>query len=121
MTWTEYHNLEAIYLWMDSLANRTEVEVLSVGTTIYERDIKGVKISFGPGKRGVFFESGIHAREWIAPATATYLINELLNSQNPRFRRIAESFDWHIFPVINPDGYSYTFTDVSITFYHIKM
>ncbi|GLG98824.1 Zinc carboxypeptidase A 1, partial [Gryllus bimaculatus] len=40
--------------------------------------------------------------------TATYLINELLTSDNAGIRNISEHFDWYIVPSTNPDGYEYT-------------
>lgn len=71
-----------------------------------------MKISYGIGKRAVFIEGGIHAREWISPATVTYIINEILTSTDPSFRRIVENFDWYIFPVVNPDGFVYSHVQV---------
>lgn len=59
-------------------------------------------------------EGGIHSREWISPATVTWIIKEFLTSTNTDVRNLAETFVWHIFPVVNPDGYVYTFSDVSI-------
>lgn len=42
-----------------------------------------LKISDGkPSNKAVFIDGGIHAREWISPATVTYFINQ-----------IAENFD----------------------------
>lgn len=120
MTWTDYYRIDDIYSWFDDLAaaNPTNVSIVVGGSTFEGRQIKGVKISNGPGKKAVFFEGGIHAREWIGPATVTYIINDLLNSKDPEFRQIADSFDWYLFPVTNPDGYEYTHTDVS-TFFEI--
>jgi murein tripeptide amidase MpaA len=113
--WTSYHSLEEIYDWLDSLQVKypDKVEVLVGGRTYQDREIKGVKMSFGPEKPGVFVEGGIHAREWISPATVTYLIDQLLNSQEPEIRSLAESYDWYMFPSFNPDGYVYTHTSVS--------
>lgn len=54
-------------------------------------------------------EGGIHAREWISPATSTYILNQLLTSNDSNVQHIAENFDWYFFPVINPDGYKATF------------
>lgn len=56
---------------------------------------------------------GIHAREWITPATTTYFINQLLTSENPKIQNLRNNFDWHIFPSVNPDGYHYSYTRVS--------
>lgn len=61
----------------------------------------------------IFIESTIHAREWITVATATYLLNELLTSNDPENRYLADNYDWVIVPVVNVDGYVYTHTRVS--------
>lgn len=114
-SWTGYYNLHDIYNWMDSLPSKHpgKITIMSAGSTFHERDIKAVKISFGEGRRAVFLEGGMHAREWVSPATVTYLINELLTSQDPAFRQMAESFDWYAVPVANPDGYYVTHLGVS--------
>ncbi|KAF2881921.1 hypothetical protein ILUMI_24251 [Ignelater luminosus] len=85
--------LEILKNWMDFLAEKYSNVVTSmVGGRAYEgREIRGVKISFGPGRKGVFIEGGIHVREWIGPATVTYILNELVNSDNATVRAIAES------------------------------
>lgn len=114
LIWDSYYILEDIHSWLDQLASEnSNVSIITSGKSYEGRDIKGVKVSFKSGNRGVFIEGGIHAREWISPATVTYLINELLNSNDPTFRNIAESFDWYIFPSINPDGYSFTHSSVT--------
>lgn len=58
--------------------------------------------------RAIFIEANIHAREWIASATVTYVLNQLLRSTDPEIVSISQSVDWYIVPVANPDGYEYT-------------
>ncbi|XP_055597876.1 zinc carboxypeptidase A 1-like [Uranotaenia lowii] len=107
--WTEYHELDEIHAWLDTLAaEHKEVETIEGGRSYENRLIKGVKVSYKSGNPGIFIEGGIHAREWISPATVTYILNQLLTSQEPAVRKIAESYDWYIFPNANPDGYVYT-------------
>lgn len=115
--WTSYHALEEIYKWLDSLAEQYPEKVTGVlgGKTYEGREIKGVKLSFGQNRSAVFIEGGIHAREWISPATVTYLLNEFLTSDNKDIKKLAESYDWYIFPVVNPDGYVYTHTTVRVS------
>lgn len=60
--------------------------------------------------RAVFIEAQIHAREWIAGATATYVLDQLLRSPNPEIQDLATNIDWYIIPITNPDGYEYTRT-----------
>uniref|UniRef100_A0A182J874 Zinc carboxypeptidase A 1 n=1 Tax=Anopheles atroparvus TaxID=41427 RepID=A0A182J874_ANOAO len=108
--WSDYHALDEIHAWLDKLAGEhREVELLDAGRSHQNRTLKGVKVSYGEGRPGVFLEGGIHAREWISPATVTYILNELLTSQDPQVRAIAEKFDWYVFPNVNPDGYVHTF------------
>jgi len=56
----------------------------------------------------IFFVSGIHAREWISPAAVTYFINELVTKSN-NYWDILQAVDFYFFPVVNPDGYEFTF------------
>ncbi|XP_049827688.1 carboxypeptidase B-like isoform X3 [Schistocerca gregaria] len=56
----------------------------------------------------ILVDAGIHAREWIAPAAALYVIQQLV--ENATQSALADSIDWHVIPVLNPDGYEYTFT-----------
>lgn len=114
--WKRYNTLDEIYSWLDDLQKQhpQKVEVIEGGQTYEGRIIKGVKLTLGePEKPGVFIEGGIHAREWIAPATVTYLINEFLTSKDPEVRKLAEAYEWHMFPSVNPDGYVYSFEGVS--------
>ncbi|XP_066995073.2 zinc carboxypeptidase [Anabrus simplex] len=110
--WTSYQPLSQINNWLDSQAKEypNVVTTLIGGRSFEEREIRGIKISYKSGNRGVFLEGGIHGREWISPATVTYIVNQLLRSNDKSVREIAENYDWYIFPVVNPDGYEYTFT-----------
>ncbi|CAH0728592.1 unnamed protein product, partial [Brenthis ino] len=118
MNWNQYFTLAQIYAWLDELQNLypSTVRTVIAGRSNEGRDIKGVIIDFKNGTRGSnpligMIEGGIHAREWISPATVTGIIKEFLTSDDADVRHLAETFVWHIFPVINPDGYVYTFSD----------
>lgn len=85
------------------------VQSIDLGRSFEGRSIKGVKLSSGTGRSAVFVEGGIHAREWISPSTATFVLNQLLTSVDPEVQDIAHSFDWYFLPVVNPDGYAFSF------------
>ncbi|KAL7728213.1 hypothetical protein ACLKA6_005630 [Drosophila palustris] len=111
--WKRYFQLDNIYAWLEKLAREEpeRVTLLDMGTSTQGLPIKGVRIAFGgENLTSVFVESGIHAREWIAPATATYFIEQLLHSSDPAVQSLARSHNWLIFPTVNPDGYRYSFT-----------
>ncbi|XP_053678721.1 uncharacterized protein LOC128729091 [Anopheles nili] len=110
--WTAYYPLADIYAWLDTLIEQFPgvVSPIVAGQTYEGRQIRGVKVSYKAGNPAVFTEGSIHAREWISAATVTWVLNELLTSQDPSVREIAENYDWYIVPVANPDGYEYTHT-----------
>ncbi|KAF5278939.1 hypothetical protein FQR65_LT15471 [Abscondita terminalis] len=107
--WTNYHDLDEINNWLTLLSQKyTEVTLVNGGKSYENRTILGVKISFKPNNKIIFIESGIHPREWIGPATVTYILNEILTNQDPEIRNIVTRWNWYFFPVFNPDGYHYT-------------
>lgn len=86
-----------------------------MGQSVEGRDIKGIIINYRPNRNSTLIgmlEGTLHAREWISPETVTWIVKEFLISTDPAVRAMAESLEWHVFPVVNPDGYVYTFTTV---------
>jgi murein tripeptide amidase MpaA len=55
--------------------------------------------------------SGIHAREWISPATVSYFIQQLV--EVPANAKLLQNVDWYIMPVMNPDGIIIIFRYIS--------
>ncbi|XP_047527982.1 zinc carboxypeptidase-like [Vanessa atalanta] len=114
-SWDAYYDVDDIYNYLSNVSRTYPqwTEVIVGGKTYEGRQIRGIRINT-PAAEGVekpvfFIESGIHAREWIAPATTTYFINQLLTSSNPNVTRLRDQFDWRIFPTVNPDGYHYSY------------
>ncbi|XP_055711146.1 zinc carboxypeptidase-like [Phlebotomus papatasi] len=108
--WTQYHTLEEIYAWLDLMLEQysTVLTPITAGNSYEGQPIRGVLLSYREGNPAVFIESNTHAREWITSATATYILNEFLTSTDPDIRRIAQNYDWYIFPIYNPDGFRFT-------------
>lgn len=92
-----------------------------MGKSTEGRDLVVVKIEKEPSKRKrrpgqkpiIWLDAGIHAREWIAPATGLYIVQKLLEERSESVRRLLDFFDFHILPLFNPDGYEYSHTRVS--------
>ncbi|CAH1987788.1 unnamed protein product [Acanthoscelides obtectus] len=109
--WSYFYPLEDIQSWITGLAEEysDKVEVSNIKT--YEnRDLSIVKVSFNPkATKVVFIEAGMHAREWISPAVATYILNEIIHSTDAEIEELRNKFNWYVAPVTNPDGYVYSF------------
>jgi len=110
-----YAHIDEIYWFMRSLmwANWDlwdHVDILSVGTSTEGRDLKVFKISTGTGRKAIFINAGQHAREWIAPASVLYLLNELVTKygSDRQITSLVDKYDWYIMPILNPDGYQYS-------------
>merc|ERR1712227_43072 len=109
MDWEDYQPLDVLNSFIQSLADANEfARIISIGQSYEGRDMKVLAIKkAGPGAPNVWLESGIHAREWIAPAVATYLVNELMtNTTNPP--EYLDKINWYFIPSANPDGYTYS-------------
>lgn len=90
------------------------VQVETIGQSTEGRDIDVIRITNGDNRTKpiIFSEGGMHAREWIGPAQALYIIQQLVEDES--YRNLTNEVDWHIIPVLNPDGYEYTHTEVGI-------
>lgn len=115
MTWEYYHTVQEIYDWLDAVAAAYPniVTIVNMGKSYGGINIKGIEINFRHEDNPVIgmFEGGIHAREWVSPATVTWIINEFLTSDDEDIKFLARNVVWHLFPVTNPDGYIYSFTN----------
>lgn len=79
------------------------------------RDLTVVKISNDGGKNEskplIFIDAGMHGNEFIAPAQALYIIQQLV--EYPENQYLIKDVDWVVFPVVNPDAYEFSLTNVS--------
>lgn len=112
--YSKYHKLDDIYDWLQnvSMTYKDQVTIINISKSYEGRDLVGLKISTqkGADRPAFFIEGGIHAREWISPATVLYIAGQMLDSYkfDKKISEMVDSFDWYILPVTNPDGYVYT-------------
>lgn len=109
-----YHTNEEIVSFMDNLVsvNPQLVKSVEIGRTVQNNAIRGVVIGKQQAKekRQIFFTGCIHAREWISAATMQYLMQWLV-SQADQPNGLLDEFDWVIVPVVNVDGYLWTWSN----------
>ncbi|XP_054267516.1 carboxypeptidase B-like [Macrosteles quadrilineatus] len=56
-------------------------------------------------------KQGIHAREWVTPAAALYILHQVLdNLSSDDANSTFSGLNYYILPVVNPDGYEYSHT-----------
>ncbi|XP_068103454.1 carboxypeptidase O-like [Hyperolius riggenbachi] len=115
--YTVYHPIDEIYEWMEQIkdAHGNLVTHHILGHTYEERPIFYFKIGFPSAKtkKAIFMDCGIHAREWIAIAYCQWFVKEILNQyrEDPLLTKMLKQVDFYVVPVLNADGYVYSWTD----------
>ncbi|KAI5712610.1 hypothetical protein M8J75_009829 [Diaphorina citri] len=112
MTFHKYHRMEDIHGYLDYLAQTYPqlVTLTDIGRSLEGRPLRLVKISSGvPNAKAFWIDGGIHAREWITPATVSFILSELVENREAQEDYI-KKIDFYVLPITNPDGYEYTHT-----------
>ncbi|XP_055914796.1 carboxypeptidase B [Eupeodes corollae] len=114
VSFSSFQRFNQINAYLDELAAKypNRVTVNNVGKSYEGRQIKTITITNGDKKANknvIWVDGGIHAREWIAPAAALYVINQLVENFSAN-KDLLTKYDWVVMPVVNPDGYEYTHT-----------
>lgn len=72
-----------------------------IGQSIEGRDIFGLRVSSGSQEFGkkpiIFVDAGVHAREWVGPASALYLLSQLVTNPDVT-NELLDKVDWVIVP-----------------------
>ncbi|GJQ72416.1 hypothetical protein Trydic_g3495 [Trypoxylus dichotomus] len=112
MTFNAYHRLSDIHDFLDYLAVTypSRCKVYVIGSSVQGRPLKVLRISNGnSNNKAMWVDGGMHAREWITPATVSYIINHLVHNYEAESQAI-RSLDLYFLPVANPDGYEHSHT-----------
>jgi len=110
MTWTAYHPLEDMYTYLDYLEETFDfVTTEEIGLTTEGRPMRVVKVCRNEcgNKSAVWIDGGIHAREWVSPATVTWMLKELVEN-DASHPDLLDNMDFYVLASANPDGYAYS-------------
>uniref|UniRef100_T1J8Z7 Zinc carboxypeptidase A 1 n=1 Tax=Strigamia maritima TaxID=126957 RepID=T1J8Z7_STRMM len=112
ISWKRYPRLREIYRFLNwlSISHPLYVHLVTIGRSFEGRPLRVVKIGkpvWGHVKPAVWIDAGMHAREWISPVTAVFIIDQLVNNYTAH-RNLVDKIDWYILPVLNPDGYEFS-------------
>jgi hypothetical protein len=105
--------------WYHDLASRYPeiVKEETIGTSVLGQPIKAYKITEGArytrdgAKPVTLYESTQHAREWISTEVNRRLFAWFIDHRHDRdIKRLLRTNEVWFIPMMNPDGYDYTFT-----------
>lgn len=105
--------------YMDDLAEEfpDRVEKFFLANSTHGRPIYGLKYSINDGLTGerpiIYFDAGVHAREWISNMQAIYIIHELIEHYD-HYEHMLQYLDFIIIPTTNPDGLEHSRDVVSL-------
>ncbi len=92
------------------------VQVIKIGKSLQGRPILAMRLTneaVEGAKPEVLFVATTHAREWVSTEVAMRLTRYLLanHGSDARVTELLDTTEIWIIPVVNPDGYQYTFTN----------
>jgi len=109
MDWDDYHDHNTLNDFIAALADANDfASIIPIGESYEGRKMNVLAITkAGPGAPNIWLEAGIHAREWISPAVATFIVRELVEdyAEHPSY---IDNINWYFLPSANPDGYEYS-------------
>jgi len=115
--YSSYHTYEEVISWTQQLvaANPNLTELITIGKSYEGRIQYAVKVSTNSSngdKPALWFDGGIHAREWISTAAVVYMLGHIVSDHatDPDIKALLEEFDVYVLPLLNPDGYAYTWS-----------
>jgi len=116
--YTKYHTYDDIIQWLQTLPQQYPdlVTLIPLGSSYQNRNLLAVKITSAKNttvKPAIWFDGGIHAREWISTAAVVYMLGNFLSDygNDTTVTTLINSLEIFVLPIFNPDGYSYTFTN----------
>jgi len=116
--YNKYQPWDAINQYLTKLQTTYKDLIVSQswGKSGSNRDQQGVIITGNKGsgpKDIVFYFCGEHAREWLPPMFCVWMVENLAAKygQDAKVTGYMDKYEFHILPVMNPDGYTYSFTN----------
>jgi len=98
----------------DIIADNSDIASSYVaGKTHEQRDLTVLVLKTESSKKSIWIDCGIHAREWISPATCVWMIDRFVSeyrSGDATTVDLLNHYEIHILPIMNPDGYEYSHT-----------
>ncbi|KAK4679565.1 putative metallocarboxypeptidase ecm14 [Podospora pseudoanserina] len=118
----DYQRLSVVTSWMRLLEAMfpSLTEMTSIGKSFEGRDIHALRVGArneeeeeGGSRKAILVTGGLHGREWISTSTVTYLMWSMVTAydKDPMVTKLLDKFDIIFIPILNPDGYEYTWQE----------
>lgn len=115
----DFQPLPVIARWMQLMDSMFPfVCPVNLGRSAEGREITGLRLGVackddggdGEPRKTIVITGGLHAREWISTSTVAYLAWSFISAYGKErlVTHILDNFDLVLVPVVNPDGYEYT-------------
>lgn len=117
MFFSDYQPMTVMTNWMTFLQSLFPAftNMTSIGKSFEGRDILAFRVGQpNPDEKGprktILVTGGLHGREWISTSTVCYLLWSMVKSfgTDQLITKLLTHFDIIFIPVLNPDGYDYT-------------
>lgn len=117
----DYRDLNSLESWFHVLVQWFPdiLNLQNLGSTFHNNNLYALEINVNnktsnPDGKTIIVTGGVHSREWISISTVCYIMFQLLNDYESELtnkeHHIFNSFNFVFIPVLNPDGYEYTWT-----------
>jgi hypothetical protein len=111
----EFQDADSYQAYIDELVALEPdiVTKIEVGRSVNNEAIYALKIGGARANAGISIIGLQHAREWIGGAIAMYTADTLIRnySTDAKIKNLVDSLEFHVIPLMNPDGYRYTSSD----------
>lgn len=112
-----YNDIMTFYSMLASMYNSIVTLTNSIGQSVEGRNIPAVKITAASGSQTpkVLVTCLLHAREWVSGSICMYIAYEMASRYQAGDQEITpllNSLELHIVPIMNPDGYVYSWPPV---------
>jgi carboxypeptidase A2 len=88
------------------------------GQSVEQRNLKVIQLGTPcAGKKHIWIDCGIHAREWVSPSTCIFMIDAFVREHKNNDAQVVDIFSKYcinILPLVNPDGYEFTHTSTRL-------
>ena len=118
--YSPYDDVKAWYLKLSQTFPDLVQFVPSIGKSLEGRDLFAIHLTAPSSsftrattKKLFYFQSLIHAREWISGTTTAYIVWQFVKgftNKDSKFVNILNEAEFVIVPIVNPDGYTYAHT-----------